>query len=125
MQHKTFAAVALSATSVLALAACGADVKHGTITSKEFDPAKTNVYFQPVYGQHCATRLVTSRVKVGSTYATRTSTVRSCSSYVSGHVPVYSHQDACYRLDLKNNGDTGSVCVSKDAWNGAKVGGQW
>lgn len=121
---------ALSAAAVVAavasLAACGADVKHGTITSKEFEPAQTSVYFQPVYGQKCVTRPVTVRVKVGSIYTYRSTTTRSCASYVSGHVPVYSHEDACYKLDLKNSsGDTGSVCVDKDAWNNAKVGGQW
>ena len=127
MNRNIVLATATSA-AVLALAACGADVKHGTIIAKQYDPAKTNVYFQPVYGQRCVTRPVTVRTKVGSVYTTRTSTVRSCSSYVTGHIPVYNHQDACYQLTLKNSsGDTGTVCVSKDAWDSAKTDGsqQW
>lgn len=124
MNNKAAVAAGLVA-AVLTLAACGGDVTHGTITSKEYIPAHSPVYFQPVYGQMCINRVgyVTSRV--GSRSTSRRVVTRSCTSYVKGHIPIVSHHDACYELNLKNNGDTGSVCVSKDAWNGAKVGGQW
>lgn len=122
MQYKAVVAAAVSA-AVLSLVGCGADVKHGTITSKEFEPAQTSVYMQPVYSQRCVTRISYVRTSTGGS---RPVSSRSCTSYVSGHVPIVEHTAACYKLDLKNGkGDTGSVCVSEAAWNGAKVGGLW
>lgn len=119
--NKTVVLAAAVSASVLMLTACS-NVTHGTITSKVYDPPQTSVYFQPVYSQKCTTRYYTVRTSSGS----RQASSRSCSSYVSGHVPVMEHSDACYRLNLKNSsGDTGSVCVPETAWNTARVGGQW
>lgn len=114
---------AIAAASIATLAACGGNVDHGTITSKEYIPGSHWVYLKPVYGQRCVTVLRPVRLPSG-VYISKS--VRSCTSYVSGHVPIIEKKDACYELHLKNSsGDTGSVCVGQDAWDNAKVGGQW
>lgn len=120
--NKNVIPVAIAA-SVLALAACAADVEHGTITSKQYVPSDYYTVMQPVYRNVCKT--VTQRVRQSNgTYTTRTA--QSCVSVRSGYRAVIEGHGDCYELDLKNSsGDTGSVCVSESAWNGAKVGGQW
>lgn len=122
MTKNTVMAVALSA-AVLTLAACAADVEHGTITGKQYSPANYYTDMQPVYGQVCRNVYQTVRSPTGS-YTVRTTQV--CTSVRTGYRAVVEGHGSCYELDLKNSsGDTGSVCVSEDAWNNAKVGGQW
>lgn len=112
MNRRPLVALA-AAAAALALAACSS-VTHGTITSKQYKPEQQWTYEQPIYSQRCTT----------SGYGSRTST--SCSSYISSWIPIPETDPECWQLNLRNgSGDTGSVCVSEQAWNGARVGGSW
>jgi hypothetical protein len=107
----------LAAAAALALAACAPDVTHGTITSKQFEPQRSWVYMQPVRATRCSTTMRRS----GKGYVSS----RSCSTYISTYLPIVEADPACWKLNLRNGKNTGSVCVSETAWNTAKVGGTW
>lgn len=111
MNHRATAAV-LAAAVAAAISGC-AGITHGTITSKEYVPERHWIYEQPVYSERCTT----------SGSGSRTST--SCTSYISTYVPIPETDPECWKLHLKHNSDTGSVCVSQASWETAKVGGTW
>jgi hypothetical protein len=92
-----------------ALTACGADVTHGTITSKQYVPQSTYTQEQPVYSERCL--LVNKQ--------------EDCSTFVSTWIPVQETDPECWKLNLKSGKNTGSVCVPQSAWESAKVGGVW
>jgi hypothetical protein len=98
----------------LALTGCSVEppLTHGTVASKHYDPAHDDSYQMPIYTQQCVGG-------PGTPY------YHSCWSVISGYVPVTDHHDACWRLDLRYGRRTGSVCVSKAAWEKAKTGGTW
>lgn len=103
-------ALALVAGAVALTAACS-EVTHGTITSKQYVPEYHWIYEQPIHSEHCY-----------SSYKGST----SCSSYITGYIPIPMTDPACWKLNLKNSsGDTGHVCVDQKSWDKAKVGGQW
>jgi hypothetical protein len=95
----------------LVLTGCGDEppLTHGTVTGKHYDPAHDDSWMMPIYTSQCS----------GS------GTTQVCMQVVSAYIPVTDHHDACWRLDLRNVRRTGSVCVSKEAWEKAKKGGTW
>lgn len=103
----------------LGLTACSAPLTHGTVMSKEYKPARTDLESSPVYGTRCTPE--EKEVRVGKT--TKVDEENECSRYVLRYhlVPVYTPE--CYRLDLSSGKRTGSVCVSEGEYDSARVGG--
>jgi hypothetical protein len=102
--------IALGVVAVaVALAGCGSDITHGTITGKQYVPGRQHTDMEPVYGTRC------SRVGRSS----------SCSTVVTAWIPVSVTNPECYQLNLKQGGDDGSVCVSPVEYDRAQIGGQW
>jgi hypothetical protein len=95
----------------LALTGCSVEppLTHGTVASKHYDPAHDDSYMMPIYTSQCS--------------GSGTSTI--CIQVIGSWIPVTDHHDACWRLDLRYGRRTGSVCVSKAAWEKAKTGGTW
>jgi hypothetical protein len=106
-----FALAAAATLAGTALLTSCSSITHGTITGKQYKPERQWTYMQPVYSERC-----TTSGRTGST---------SCSSYISTWIPIPETDPACWELELRHGGDTGSVCVSEQAWNGAHVGGAW
>jgi hypothetical protein len=104
----TYAATA-ALMGALTLTACGSSLDHGTITGKKYVPEKHWTYEQPIYMTHC--------------YSTGKTT--SCYQSLTGFMPIPETDPECWRLSLRDGKETGHVCVSKAAWEKAKIGGTW
>ncbi|GJF06689.1 hypothetical protein [Pseudonocardia sp. D17] len=64
-------------------------------------------------------RIVGKGYDPAATYTT-IMTIGGCPCY-----PVVDTEPECWRLDLRDGDDTGSVCVDRRAWDAAYVGGYW
>lgn len=90
-------------------AGCAADIAHGTITAKRYEPARERNQLQPIYGTTCTS------TRQGSSRRTR----------VTAWIPQTITDPECYQLDLTEGHKHGSVCVSPEEYDHAQVGAQW
>lgn len=107
--------VLLSAT--LLSASCGSAAVHGTVTAKQYIPARTQVLWQPYYGTRCVTQM--TYVFVGSRRNAQQR--RTCSTTLQGYhwVPVY--HPGCWQLTLSGP-QGGEECVSQDQYANTPLG---
>ncbi|MDX3260790.1 hypothetical protein PV336_16335 [Streptomyces sp. MI02-2A] len=111
----TYAATA-ALMGALTLTACGSSLDHGTITGKVYVPARHWTYQQPIYTTQCHTVRTSGKT---------TGTMTYCSQVLTGYLPIPETDPACWKLNLRDGKETGHVCVSKHAWEKAKVRGTW
>jgi ABC-type oligopeptide transport system substrate-binding subunit len=104
----TYAATA-ALMGALTLTACSSSLDHGTITGKKYVPENSYTYMQPVYTQQC----------------TGSGSTRVCTQMLTAMIPIEMTDPECWRLNLRDGKETGHVCVSKETWEAAKVGGTW
>lgn len=101
--------------AALVLTACG--VNDGTVYDKEYIAAYDEQYQEPVYRQDCG-------MKYGFNPATgKYSYFHSCDSVFSHFETRTRHHKACPKIRIRNDeGDTGSMCVSKHRFDKLDVG---
>ncbi|MGW6292440.1 hypothetical protein [Streptomyces sp. NPDC055058] len=106
---------AVAAAAGLVLAGCGAGAgPHGTVTGKEYEPAKTTWRTEMKFKQQCTSR--TRRA------GTTTSTYQDCRTVPDGTRRVADYRPECWELDLDSGDD---VCVSEDVWRRTAVGDEY
>lgn len=86
------------ALALVLLTACGG-MSSGKVMSKAYDPPIDYTYF-------------------------------ICGAYTSqgvciAQIPMIGTNPECWRLNLRNADDEGSVCVTRDLWGVLKVGDRW
>ncbi|GAA2107760.1 hypothetical protein [Streptomyces synnematoformans] len=113
MSARTAAASAAAIAALALLAACGSDL-HGTVTEKEYEPAKTSWKTVPETRQECTT----STKRSGKT----SRRVRSCKDIQVGTKKVRHTAPACWEIELDHDRD---VCVSKQKFEATSVGDEW
>jgi hypothetical protein len=99
---------ALTAAATAGLTACGG-ITHGTITSKEYRPQSQYIQMEQIYGSRCSS----SRKSY------------SCTTTVTTWIPVTITDPDCWELHLRSGKHTGSVCVSQQDYEAARIGGTW
>lgn len=120
--NKNLVPAAALAASILGLAACGADVRHGTIVDMSFSPGYFTHYQSARYGSKCVTR----GGYVGTGTQRRYVTSRSCARVVIGYSTVTSYVPPVYALELKDaKGNKGWVDVTRDQYSSVHDGMQW
>ncbi|MFG3710143.1 hypothetical protein [Micromonospora sp. NPDC047730] len=88
----------------LGLAACA--VTSGTVTGKQHEPAREWATYETDYDTRC----------------TGTGSSRRCTQVPDGVDAVEHATPECYRLDLKHEDATGSVCVDRETFERVQVG---
>ncbi|MEV7232544.1 hypothetical protein AB0N06_00650 [Streptomyces sp. NPDC051020] len=111
MPFRRIAALAAVPVAVLLLAACGSSEVHGTITEKEYKPARTTWKTEPVTKRACTTSRSNGKTK------------KSCRTVRTGTHRVSHRRPACWQIELDD--DAHELCISKSRWKKVRVGDRW
>ncbi|MFE7238806.1 hypothetical protein [Streptomyces sp. NPDC057580] len=111
MPFRRITALAAVSVTVLLLASCGSSKVHGTVTEKEYKPARTTWTTEPVTKRQCTTSRSNGKTK------------RSCRTVRTGTHRVSHRHPACWQIEL--NDDAHELCISKSRWDKVRVGDRW
>jgi len=102
----------------LALSGCGTPITHGTVLSRQDDPAYTTVIQVPQYRTQCTEE----EVYEGSGQYGEEDV---CTQVPAYYLPVPEYVPERWRLEIRQDTRTGWVDVSQGAYGRAAVGRQW
>lgn len=111
MPIRRIAALAAVPATVLLLVACGSSKVHGTITEKEYKPARTTWTTESVTKRECTTSRRGGKTK------------RSCHTVQTGTHRVPHRHPACWQIELDD--DAHELCIAKARWDKVRVGDRW
>jgi hypothetical protein len=99
MPTRRLRAGALTGIAATALVTACGGVSSGIVENKAYDPPVETMYF--ICGAYNQQGMCTVQV------------------------PIFETVPECWRLDLVNAGEHGSVCVPPEQWGAAEVGDRW